>query len=142
MTKPKPSCLGAAGSGASVSNRLVCPSRLLRWTVEAWSKASSRTLNILARVRPMESKAPTLISPSSTRLLTFCESMRQQKSIKEENGPSLSRDSKITSTAFPPTFLIATNPNRIPSGTTLKFFKLWFASGGRMWTPNSRHSVK
>ena len=93
-----------------------------------------------ARFSPVESKAPHLMSDSTTRLLTRRRSTRSQKSKSPPKGPP-ARASMIASMAPVPTFLTAPRPNRMACSRTRKERSEALMSGGRTWIPMSRQSL-
>ena len=119
-----------------------CPSRFCRRETATLSITDSKTCTSCERFTPRESNAPLRIRFSTARLfISVQSSMRWQKSWKDVKGPSLSRLAVSNCINPRPMFLMATNPKRMFSPSTVKPSKEWLMSGGRTPMPQSRHSA-
>ena len=134
----------SAGSGACSGspNSENCPAASARLVSRQASIASAWMCSSPRRECPSESKAPALISDSTTRLLQATGSTLRRKSWKEANLPLARRVPISDSTTFAPTLRTADSPNRMSVPRGVKSESESLTSGGSTLMPIRRHSAR
>ncbi len=118
LIEASPIASSSSPSPSTSANRSNWPAACLRLRSTTDSIAASCTVNRARRFGSIESKAPALISDSTSRLLSALSGTRRTKSRKLTYLPRLPlRSSMMSFTACSPTFLMAPRPKRTTSPT-------------------------